>query len=129
MSAPSRQLLEGVHNRVIVAHLEIADSLWKQTVGLLGRDSLPAEHGLWLEPCNGIHTFGMRFPIDVLFLDAEGIALRIVSSLKPWRICGPVWRARVVVELPAGALVRHRIQPGDRLRLSPSGNANLSRSE
>src|SRR2546421_8542858 len=98
MTGPFRQLLQTNTNRVLVARLEIADTLWKQTVGLLGRNGLPPEGGLWLEPCNGIHTFGMRFSIDVLFLDAEGHALRVVSSLKPWRIYGPVWKARAVVE-------------------------------
>jgi uncharacterized membrane protein (UPF0127 family) len=113
-------------DRVIAAQLEIADTLWKQTVGLLGRHSLPTEGGLWLKPCNGIHTFGMRFPIDVLVLDAEGYALRIVSALKPWRICGPIRKARVVVELPAGTLTRYRIQPGDRFHLSQSDNGKTS---
>jgi uncharacterized membrane protein (UPF0127 family) len=100
--------------RIVVAHLEIADNLWKQTVGLLGKARLEPEYGLWLEPCNGIHTFGMRFPIDVLFLDREGRTLRVVSHLRSWRICGPVRKARTVVELPAGTIQARALQVGKR---------------
>src|SRR5438128_2340768 len=97
MGSTRAQLLKCENNQVVVEHLEIAKTLWQQTIGLLGRDGLPTGWGLWIAHCNGIHTFGMRFPIDVLFLDAEGKALRVVSALKPWRICGPFWKAKVVV--------------------------------
>jgi uncharacterized membrane protein (UPF0127 family) len=117
MTPTFRQLVEVKTNRIVVARLEIADTLWKQTAGLLGRDKLQPEEGLWFGHCNAIHTFGMRFPIDVLFLDAEGVALRIVSGLKPWRICGPLWKARVVVELPAGTAEQRNILPGNCYRL------------
>lgn len=100
--------------RVIVARLEVAHSLWKQSVGLLGRKSLSADSGMWLEPCNGIHTFGMQFPLDILFLDSSYVLRRSVSRVAPWRICGPVWKARVVVELPAGSISTQKIQTGCR---------------
>ena len=117
MAAPWRQMREADTGRVVVARLEVADTLWKQTVGLLGRAGLEPDSGLWLEPCNGIHTWGMRFPIDVLFLDREGYVLRAVSHLPAWRICGPIWKARVVVELPAGTIQTQAIQPGKRYKM------------
>jgi uncharacterized membrane protein (UPF0127 family) len=108
------QLIEAETGRILVAHLEIADTLVTQAIGLLGRSHLAPDTGLWIEPCNGIHTLAMRFPIDVLFLDKEGRALRLVSHLKPWRFCGLVRGARVVVELPAGTLVEKNIRQGAR---------------
>ena len=113
----SYQLREEGTGRVVVARLELAKSLWKQTVGLLGRRQFPPETGMWLEPCNSIHTFGMQFAIDVLFLDASGCLIRAVRDLKPWRVCWPVWRARVVVEIPAGTVALRNIQTGIRYQL------------
>ena len=105
---------EAESGRVVVARMEIANSLLKQTVGLLGRDELPPDAGLWLEPCNGVHTFGMRFSIDLLFLDRNGVALKLAASVSPWRIAGLHLLARVVVELPAGTIESQQIICGAR---------------
>jgi hypothetical protein len=88
----------------IVAQLEIARSSWTRFMGLMGRPSLEAGSALYLEPCNSIHMFFMRFAIDVLFLDRQGKVKRVMHSLKPWRISPIVFGARSVVELPAGTL-------------------------
>lgn len=80
----------------------MATSPWRQTVGLIGRKGLSPDEGLWLEPCNGIHTLFMRFAIDAVFLDRDGRVLRIVENLGPGRMCGPVRKARVVIEIAAG---------------------------
>ncbi len=109
-----KQLWELETTRPVVGRLEIADTAWKRAVGLLGRARMEADTGLWLEPCNGIHTLALRFPIDVLFLDREGRALRLVPDLPPWRTCGPVPGARIVVELPAGTLKAQGIRLGQR---------------
>lgn len=109
-----RKMREAETDRIVVDRLEMADTLWKQSAGLLGRKSMDPDTGLWLEPCNAIHTFGMQFPIDVLFLDRNGMLLRAVSHLRSWRIAGPIWKARTVVELPAGTIQAQRIQTGRR---------------
>lgn len=103
---------------VVVPHLEIARTVWQNTVGLIGRAWLASDAGLWLHPCNGIHTFGLRFAIDVLFLDGQGRVVRVVPDLKPCRICGPVWKAKTVVELPAGTLAQSGVTVGTRLELA-----------
>jgi len=110
MAPTFRQLWELDTGRPVVLRLEVADSYWKRSWGLLGRKELPQGSGLWIAPCSGVHTFAMRFPIDLLFLDAQGRAIKVVSNLAPWRMCGPVRGARVVVELPAGAIEREGIQ-------------------
>ena len=114
-----RQLEEVETGRLVVARLERADSLWKQTVGLIGRREMAEDTGLWLAPCNGIHTFGMRFALDVVFLDREGVVLRLAANVRPWRICGPVWGARAVIELPAGTIAFREITSGCRYRILP----------
>ncbi|HEV3233554.1 MAG TPA: DUF192 domain-containing protein [Candidatus Dormibacteraeota bacterium] len=82
----------------------MADSSWKRFVGLMGRASLPAGEGLWIEPCNSIHMFFMRFAIDAVFLDRDNRVKRVVRDLKPWRVSPIVFGARTVVELPAGSV-------------------------
>jgi len=70
-------------------------------VGLLGHASLPADEGLWLAPAWSIHTWGMRFPIDVVFVDRDDVVLRIEHAMRPWRLVSQR-RAHAVVELAAG---------------------------
>ncbi|GAC1327439.1 MAG: DUF192 domain-containing protein [Candidatus Dormibacteria bacterium] len=101
---------------MLVAELEIASTSWSRFVGLMGRASLPAGHGLWIEPCNSIHMFFMRFAIDVLFLDREGRVKKVMLGLKPWRVSPIVFGARTTVELPAGTLADRSLQ-GRLLRL------------
>jgi uncharacterized membrane protein (UPF0127 family) len=69
--------------------------------------------GLWIVPSEGIHTFGMRFPIDAAYLDAKGQVLRVYHGLRPWRLAAVTLRARSVLELPAGTLERTRTEAGD----------------
>jgi uncharacterized membrane protein (UPF0127 family) len=114
MATTGTQLRDAGTGCVLVSRLEVADRAWKRAIGLLGRRSLAADTGLWLEPCSGVHTLAMRFPIDLLFLDREGRAIRLVESLPPWRFCGPVRGGRVVVELPAGTLAARAVRPGAR---------------
>ena len=93
----------------------LALGAWERLVGLLGRSGLDEGDGLWLEPCDSVHMLGMRFPIDVAFLDREGRVLRTAESLRPWRATWPVRGARCALELPAGTLRRTGTQAGDQL--------------
>ena len=85
--------------------------------GLLGRDGLEAGRALMLEPCPAVHTAFMRFAIDVVFMDREGYAVKIVRNLVPWRIAVAP-RAHAVVEMAAGTLDHLDLSVGDRLFLS-----------
>ena len=102
---------------ILVLNLEIARTAWQRAIGLIGRKKFAAGCGLWLSPCSGIHTFGVRFPIDALFLDNTGRVLRTAGAVSPCRICGPVRRAHTVIELPAGSLARLGFQVGARLEV------------
>ncbi|HQA51125.1 MAG TPA: DUF192 domain-containing protein, partial [Syntrophomonadaceae bacterium] len=79
--------------------------------GLLGRDSLPADTGLLLKPCKQVHTFFMKFTIDVIFLDKHNKIIHL-ETLKPFKISRYVWKARAVVEFAEGTIERHNLTKG-----------------
>lgn len=85
--------------------------------GLLGYPSLKPGQGLVLIPCQSIHTFLMRFPIDVAFLDCSGRVVHLIPHLAPGRLVLPVPQAHAVVEMPAGTLAFTGTQVGDILIL------------
>ena len=114
MKRTNAQLRTVDTDRIVVPQLEVADSLWTQTVGLMGRKGLPLDGGMLIPNCNAIHTAFVRFPIDVLFLDRDLTVVRAISALAPWRIVGFVRGAKSVVELPAGTLRHNRIEVGQR---------------
>ena len=88
--------------------------------GLLGRDSLPEDEALVFPECHSIHTIGMRFPIDAIFVDRLWRVVALRPRLEPGRLVFPVWRAWGVVEMAQGALERFPLQVGDQLNLLPS---------
>jgi uncharacterized membrane protein (UPF0127 family) len=100
---------------IVAERAGLALGAWERLVGLLGRSGLDEGDGLWLEPCDSVHMLGMRFPIDVAFLDGEGRVLRTAEPLRPWRATWPVRGARCALELPAVTLRRTGTQAGDQL--------------
>lgn len=88
----------------LACNLVKANSLLARLKGLLGRSSLPPGEALLIKPCNGIHTFGMRFAIDVLFLDRENRVVAVTKELKPNRLTRLYLHAASVLELPAGTV-------------------------
>ena len=101
---------------VVADPLEIASNLVARGLGLMGRSRLPENAGLLIHDCNGIHMMFMRFPIDAVFVDKQGVVIKTYRRLRPWIGLVPlVWRANKVAELPAGAVDRHGIKVGDRL--------------
>jgi uncharacterized protein len=102
---------------VLADQAGVARSWWARGKGLLGRHGLPEGGGLIIDPCSSIHTWFMAFPIDVVFVAADGRVVRTAHALRPWRF-GPFARqVRYVVELPAGALARSGTQADDYLEL------------
>ncbi|HEV8522919.1 MAG TPA: DUF192 domain-containing protein [Terriglobales bacterium] len=87
----------------IASQLCVADTHWKRFRGLLGmdREQFGAGQGLWIIPCQGVHTLGMRFAIDVVYLDAENRVVHIEENVKPWRITPVRLEAATVLELPS----------------------------
>jgi uncharacterized membrane protein (UPF0127 family) len=71
--------------------------------------------GLWIVPCHGVHTFAMRFPIDVVYLDQERIVIHIEQGLKPWRMAAIRVLATSVLELPTGTIRDSQTALGDQV--------------
>jgi uncharacterized membrane protein (UPF0127 family) len=103
----------------VALEVDVAATRATRRRGLLGRESLGATEGLLLTPCKAVHTVGMRFPIDLIFIDRDGRAVRIVPALAPWRIAMST-RAKAVIELAAGTAAAADIQIGDMLYLAPA---------
>ncbi len=111
------RLIEVESGRCIAERAELAASWWSRLRGLIGRKEFCADQALVLRPCSAIHTIGMRFPIDVLFLDHRGTVQRVVENVRPQRI-GPICRrSQIVIELPAGTARKFGLVPGRRLGL------------
>ena len=94
----------------------IADTSQKRRTGLLKHPGLTAGEGLWIVPCEGIHTFAMKFAIDVLFLDKKRKVLKIRANMGKRRMSLSLF-AHSVLELPAGQAAATNTQPGDQLEL------------
>jgi len=102
----------------IAMHVEIAATRTTRRRGLLGRDRLEEASAMLLAPCAAVHTIGMRFPIDVVFVDRQGYAVKVVRDLRPWRIALAAG-GQAVIEMAAGSLGWGQVLPGDRLFLAP----------
>ena len=88
----------------LACNLVKADNPFARIKGLLGRNSLSSGDALLLKPCNGIHTFGMRFAIDVIFLDRKNRVVAVTKDLQPNRLTRLYLHAASVLELPAGTI-------------------------
>lgn len=94
--------------------VEVLDSAASRGRGLLGRGSLDPSRGVWISPCPQVHTFGMRFPIDVAFCSRDGTVLHMVAPMRAWRMSRWV-RGAGALELAAGVLGAAGVEVGDRL--------------
>lgn len=112
----NKQTIINQRNGSIVSNApQFADSWIKRLVGLLSVNALKQGESLWLRPCKSIHTIGMRFPIDVVFLDKENRIQKLANCLKPYRLCLSAKRSITVLELPIGTIASADLQQGDRL--------------
>lgn len=100
--------------RTVAGKVILADDVESRNRGLLGRESMEPSEGLWIVPCPMIHTFFMKFPIDVLFLTKGLKVARVLENLKPWRLSPWVLSARSVLELPGGSL-KGSVKIGDEI--------------
>jgi len=105
-------------SKELAGNLIVADSIFSRMKGLLGRNFLPEGTALWLIPCKGVHTFGMKFPIDVIMIDRENRVIAINANLMPNRITSIYPSAATVMELPAGSAAAVKLVTGDILEVT-----------
>jgi uncharacterized protein len=100
--------------------LAVADTHWTRLRGLLGLSSSDFRNGngLWIVPCHGVHTLGMGFPIDVVYLDHEMTVIHVQSQLRPWRFAPVRAQATSVLELPCHTVAETGTVVGDRIAIT-----------
>jgi len=96
-----------------------AKTLGQRLKGLLGSAELKQDEGMLIEPCNSVHTFGMNYSLDVVYLDKHGTVIKCISQMPPRRL-SLARKARYTLELAAGAIKEYRIKKGDILSWSVS---------
>lgn len=104
-------------NTVLATCLEVADTGPKRNKGLLGRKSLSTGEGLWIIPCEAVHTFWMQFPIDLIYLDRQKRIRKLCSEVPPWRLSGCL-SAHSILELPPGTIRDTQTQTEDTLEFT-----------
>lgn len=103
----------------VVTSIEPAFESRTRKKGLLGRTSLPVDRAIAIAPCNAVHTFFMKFPIDVMFVNRDGTVRRVVHGLRPFRIAASA-ASHCVIETAAGVIAASGTRPSDTLTLEES---------
>jgi hypothetical protein len=103
----------------LAARVAVADTGLRRLIGLLGRRSLEPDTGIWIVPSNAIHTFGMLFRFDAVFIDRSHRVVGLRKRIRPFWMTWPNLRARSVLELPADTISQSRTEIGDQLTIDP----------
>jgi uncharacterized protein len=103
---------------VVATRLKVGGTFWGRLIGLLGQSGLSPGEGLWIFPCRAIHTLGMRFSIDVIFLDHGNNVVRTAAAVAPSRVRFGGREARSAVELAVGVIEQSCTVPGDRIEFT-----------
>lgn len=111
------QVLNATRGTRLATRLEAATTSATRRKGLLGRNGLSAGEGLWIAPCESVHTFFMRFPIDLVYLDRQLRVKKVRHSVGPWRMSACL-SAHSILELPAGTIRETRTERGDTVEIA-----------
>ena len=103
-------------NTVLGGAVDVADSSQKRRTGLLKHTGLEEGEGLWILPCESVHTFFMKFAIDLVYVDKKNKVRKVCRAVPPWRLSACL-SAHSIIELPAGTIERTGTQPGDELSI------------
>jgi uncharacterized membrane protein (UPF0127 family) len=116
---PSGYALNRTRRQFLATRLAVADTHWSRLCGLMGKSAgeFGDGHALWITPCRGVHTWGMRFPIDVAYLDTHQVIVHLETGLRPWRFAPIRLRATSVLELPEHTLKSTGTTIGDELEI------------
>jgi len=112
------KIINQTRNATLAVNAIVADNPLTRVRGLLGRKHFEEGSALIIKPSNSIHTFFMRFPIDLLFVDRDSRIIKAISSMKPFRLSAVYLKSAFVVELPAGVITATSTQAGDIIQVS-----------
>lgn len=117
-------------DRFVATEVVVAATYWSRLIGLLGKTAAWSRpgRGLWLVPARGIHTFGVMFPTDVLFLDQELSVILVEEHIRPFSLSRMCFKARSALQLPAHTAFRTGTKVGDRLEIAHIGYRNQATS-
>lgn len=118
MGSDTVSIANETRDTVLGERIRIAETSLSRIVGLLGQPSLDEGAGLLIYPTQSIHTVAMRFAIDVIFVDRDWRVLHLRPEMPPFRMTGIHWKARCVIELPAGVIARSSTAVGDQLSVT-----------
>ena len=113
------KLVNLTRNTVLADRAAVAETPFSRRRGLMGTESLPDGQGLVIIPCRHVHTLGMKYAIDIVFVDASWTVRRVVHNLKPGRLSPLILKGRAVLELPAGKMEETGTERGDMLDALP----------
>jgi len=105
--------------KLLASSADEATTFATRFMGLMGKKELPFGAGLHIVPCNSIHTFFMKIPIDAVFLDKEHKVVKVLHAMVPWRLSSLYFAAHSVLELPSGTSVASGTAEGDQLEFLP----------
>jgi len=110
------KIINETKNTLVAEKAVLVETFLMRIKGLLGRKKFLKGEALILKPCNSIHTFFMKFPIDVVFLDKNNRVIKTIICLKPFRFTPVYFKANLAIELPCGTIQATLTQPNDFLR-------------
>jgi uncharacterized protein len=119
-AVPTGYAFNRSRNAYLATEVAVADTHWTRLRGLMGTSAATfrSGQGLWIIPCHGVHTFAMRFPIDVVYLDHAKKIVHLEKSLLPWRVAPVRRKATSVLELPPDTLSSTGTTVGDELEIA-----------
>ena len=119
----TKRIINETKGTVLADKAGVANTTFKRLKGLLGREILKDGEGLIIIPCSSIHTFFMRFSIDVVFLDRSNRVVAMVRSLPPARLFSSIFKGSLVIELPVGTLAKTNTEISDQIVLEIAENS------
>ena len=119
MPTPPMAAFNRTRGTYLADNVRLARTHWTRMRGLIGTNNSDFRPGqaLWIVPCRGVHTFAMRFPLDLVYLDRERRVIDLQENLAPWRFSPLNFHAQSVMELAVGAISRSRTEKGDKIEI------------
>lgn len=115
------QIKNATREVLLTGNCRVANNFMSRFLGLMGTSSLPQGSGLLIKPCNSIHMFFMKYPLDIIFISSDNTIVYLMENIKPWNFSKIVRQAVSVLELPAGTISLTKTIIGDKILMVSNG--------